>query len=282
MIKSAGIVWIWSAVAITVWLVTASASRLTQNPAVKRKTELIGVAQPHSIWFIGSYDREKGWLTDDKSKRLFKRGTRFRLIGLKPRTSAATIGKPESGQEVGGYFGQIGKPVSGAPLLALGGWDEPALRRSIKPVSLHGHLAEDAAKLQLSKKGLKTSTIRLTQNLEVDLDGDGAPESLFCAHSRDEMGSVVHSAKGDYALAGIRFVANGKAETALLDGMAHTTAKESDATTHHYQIIACADIDGDGRLEIALYSSYYEGDGVDIYSFVGKKLKKVLSAGWGV
>jgi hypothetical protein len=44
----------------------------------------------------------------------------------------------------------------------------------------------------------------------------------------------------------------------------------------------CYDIDGDGTLEVALWSGYYEGESMEIYKFDGRTARRVLTAGWGV
>jgi hypothetical protein len=47
----------------------------------------------------------------------------------------------------------------------------------------------------------------------------------------------------------------------------------------NYHISAIADLNGDGRLEIAMYSAYYEGSSSDIFDLNGTKLTAVLGCG---
>jgi hypothetical protein len=46
-----------------------------------------------------------------------------------------------------------------------------------------------------------------------------------------------------------------------------------------YHLSAIADLNGDGRMEIALYSAYYEGSSSDIFELSGTQFKAVLGCG---
>jgi hypothetical protein len=48
------------------------------------------------------------------------------------------------------------------------------------------------------------------------------------------------------------------------------------------RVIAIADLNGDGTMEVAIGSVYWESAGVSVYEFAGGALHEVMSSGCGV
>ena len=78
----------------------------------------------------------------------------------------------------------------------------------------------------------------------------------------------------------LRRVVDGKVQTKLIEGEFYPKASESQ-TPYRYEVSGLLDLDGDGRLEIIVYSAYYEGATVTVWRCDAPKLKKVLEIGCG-
>jgi hypothetical protein len=155
------------------------------------------------------------------------------------------------------------------------------LPRVPRAQALANRAYENVVAAVLRARNIKVARGRLTQHLRVDLNGDGTEEVLLVAHSRDSMGRVPRTVKNDYALAVLRCVVNGKVKNITLANNVYTKPQAFTAS-QRFAVAGCYDIDGDGTLEIALWSGYYEGEGMEIYKFDGRTARRVLTAGWGV
>ena len=131
----------------------------------------------------------------------------------------------------------------------------------------------------LKDNGIANPTVRITQLLRVDLDGDGVTEVVLTASSY--VNGVGPSAQaGDYSLVLLRKVINGQVQTTLLEGDFYTDAAEF-AAPNDFNVTAIADLNGDGNMEIAVHGEYYEGAWTSIYEVKGSTVKEVLVEGCG-
>ncbi len=254
-----------------------------QRPGAR--TVIVGLSRGPDVWIAGAFDAGRGWRTDEQARLLVRQNTPFTRYDLRGQAKRLVVGTPELGEAVGGWFAtQVNASTNRAPqevpLLALSGAANP-IRRIPRPQSLRNPVYERSAAALLRGKGLTIKRVRLTQHLRIDLNGDGTEEVLLSAHSRDAVGREPRVQRGDYALVALRFAAGGRVRTVPLVREVNTRAIPFSAP-NGYRILGCADINGDGRLEIALYSHYYEGDGIEIFTFDGKAVRSVITAGWGV
>ena len=96
----------------------------------------------------------------------------------------------------------------------------------------------------------------------------------------EEGESPYHAETGNYSFVLLRHVVDGKVQTKLIDGEFYPKASESQ-TPYRYEVSGMLDLDGDGFLEIIIYSAYYEGATSTWWHFDAGKLKKVLEIGCG-
>jgi len=83
----------------------------------------------------------------------------------------------------------------------------------------------------------------------------------------------------------VRRVVAGKVETQFIEGEFHPQAyvrkDDSFDAPNAYKVIATLDLDGDGKMEIVVASSYYEGEATTIYRCSPNKVGALVSVSCG-
>jgi hypothetical protein len=153
----------------------------------------------------------------------------------------------------------------------------------IKPqtVALDDVLARSTVSTYLRSKGLEVPTPQVTEAFTIDLDGDGAPEQLYVAHSDDH--ALADNAAGNiYAVA--LLVKNHKTiplESQCRVKPAHRTKAQDEAlygVRDYLRFVTFIDLNDDGRKEIVIYDAKKDATQVDVFSLDGARVRKVLSA----
>jgi hypothetical protein len=112
------------------------------------------------------------------------------------------------------------------------------------------------------------------QIVRIDLEGDGTAEVLLTG-SFYKKGVMEAQTPGDYSFALLRKIVDGKARNILIEGEFFTKRDYYDPPNER-RILAVADLNGDGRMEIVLDTFYYEGNWKRVLEIDGTKLTKVL------
>lgn len=128
----------------------------------------------------------------------------------------------------------------------------------------------------LRTKGITKTKINLSQIVEVDLDGDASTEVLITGNFY-KRGIMEAQTVGDYSFALLRKTVNGRVQNILIGGEFITIRDYYDPPNER-KILAVADLNGDGRMEIVLDTFYYEGNWKQVFEIDGTKLSKVLEA----
>lgn len=124
---------------------------------------------------------------------------------------------------------------------------------------------------ELVRRGLRNPRVDLLGLTRADLDGDGTDEVIIeAAHYAQRSGLYPPPVgqPGDYSLLLLRSVRDGKAQTTVLGAsLAPRTPYDPGSgapmpLASLYRLAGLADLNGDGRMEILSFSSYYEGFGV--------------------
>ena len=126
----------------------------------------------------------------------------------------------------------------------------------------------------LRTKGIAKTKIKLSQIVRVDLEGDGQTEVLMTGNYY-KRGIMEAQAEGDYSFALLRKTVGGKTRNILIEGEFFTKRDYYDPPNER-RILAVADLNGDGRMEIVLDTFYYEGNWKRVLEIDGTKLTKVL------
>ena len=167
-----------------------------------------------------------------------------------------------------GGFGDVGA------IAVLSNWE---LRPS--PVTVVGELIQehrDAVLGVLEPLGI-LSEPEVYQQLVVDLEGDGTQEVIIVVK---QVAGDLFAQPGDYSVVLLRKVVEGEWQTAVLET---SLAQPDSPYILSHSVAAVADLNGDGKMEIAIDAVYYEGSGSVAYEYVDNDIgaQAVLNGGCG-
>jgi hypothetical protein len=120
----------------------------------------------------------------------------------------------------------------------------------------------------------------VVQVLRADLDGNGVEEVLFTFQHMTDSGGM--GAPGEFSLVIARYpdAAGGVVDEVLVE---HFVPTPMDAPSpDRSRVMAIADLNGDGTMEAAIGSTYWEAANVSIFEFVDGALHQVMESGCGV
>jgi hypothetical protein len=220
------------------------------------------------------------WVEAAAMAKQMRGGEKYRLYDLAGFVAEGAGGKPESAGAPCDET-QVVKinpvPQSKRALIAIGGtWN--ASPRAVTVLNNSNAGYRQAIGGLLKTNGIAETGAVLNQVLRVDLEGDGQDEVLLGA-SKYTGGLGVQAKAGDYSIVLLRKIANGKVESIPVVAEYHRSA--GDDAPNEYRILAVLDVNGDGVMEIIVYSRYYEGDSTSIYSVNGTRVEDVLNCGCG-
>lgn len=241
-----------------------------------------GVKDASYIYLGGAYFPGKGYCTDVQSKWALYPGTRWQTFGLNGPGPSITTGAILPPDVLAGITAKVRQALPESDeMIAVANVGPGAQPRLPRAQNLGQDLYRKVAADLLRAKGLKIGRANLRQLLRVDLNGDGVEEVLLGARSRLDYGTTPEVRAGDYALLALRFVDGEQVKNVALDA---DVARKNVAFSAppHFEVLACVDVDGDGKMEIIVSTGYYEGWGFEVWQFDGKGVRRVVEAGWGV
>lgn len=246
-----------------------------------------------SGWYlIGGFGKGK-WLTADEIAPLVRGGESYRRFTTTGPTGDTIGGKPVHEQGPGEWiripvttWGQESGSAAGDTLSVANGPDELAVACTWNPLPrlAKSQDVNNKTYLDIVKKILQASEMpappRIQQLLRFDLEGKGVESVLIIAGNADP--SVPVFRKNTYTLVVFRKVVAGKVQDTVLHEEYYREDKSGEANSPTgFSFGGVLDLNGDGTLELLLRSRYYEGDGVEVYTLDGDKLKLAFSNGVG-
>lgn len=228
--------------------------------------------------------RGSKWMGWQQAKDSIKAGSRYRFFTRSGSSSVSTVGKPVLSLASGDAYN-----VTVQPFVA-GGKAQIGLPHSVRwnltprrPTTIKGTdaLRKSVAEL-LILKGLQSPKVEIKQATRCDLDGDGTQETLIEAHNPGRWEQI---RDGEAAIAG-RFSAvfirqsNGKMNQ--VSGEISPRDDPKSGPGEIYELAYLFDLNGDGKMEIVIETTYYEGGGAEVYEWKSGKLKLVLEASDGL
>src|SRR5438874_430444 len=251
--------------------------------------DLHPIVEVQSGYLFGAISDGK-WLKADETAKSISDETTYRVYGLTQALGEAKGGKPKAEDvpcEETLFVALSPKPEKGLIAIAAP-WN--ALPRKPKSIDTTQKAYVDAVRDFLKTKGIEQPRVKIENILRVDLDGDGEDEVLISATnylSKDDH-VPMRSPAASYSMVLLRRVVAGKVKTQVIVGEFYPTAYPKAAqeegrfnAPNAYKVIATLDLDGDGKMEIIVGSSYYEGEAITIYRCDPKKLEALLSVSCG-
>lgn len=147
------------------------------------------------------------------------------------------------------------------------------------PVRVETDLADvhiEAVTEVLMSLGIEAEPV-MFQQIAADIDADGTEEIVIVSKF---LPNDLFGRPGDYSVVVLRKMIEGEWQTAILE----TSIGEPDSPyVLSHSIAAIADLNGDGKMEIAVDAAYYEGSGSAAYEYINDDLgpKPVLGGGCG-
>lgn len=222
--------------------------------------------------------RTNKWKPIDASLAKKKMQLSCRPVGLGTVGKAVTVSGFEHEEATDGIY--IG-PFEKAPGGVLVSGRVPTVPRPVKVLSNSSKTYSDAVSSWLKTQGISALGQGITKIASADLDGDGTQEIIIEASSRPHVGQEgMHDGKiGDYSVVLVRTLVNGKVKTMPLQFDKFT---KEDSLLYEDLLLAIADLDGDGRMEVVISSDYYEGQCAMLFGLRKGKITKLIEMGAGV
>lgn len=249
------------------------------------QSKIVPIIEINSRALLGGVENGK-WIDAKSALAKLSNENRYKTYDLNPGSNgggAVEYPKPEDeGVPCEGFYSvkvETGDK-SGVAIGETAAWK--AVPRNFKTIDLGDATYKKAVADVLRSKGITNPKIKLTQAFRVDLEGDGQEEVLIEATSYS--GIMQPSAKkGDYSLVLLRKIVGGKVQNTVVSGDFVTKNIKFGAPSK-FQLSALADLNGDGKIEIVIYGSYYEGLWVETYEMKGNKPTRVkaFDVGCGV
>jgi hypothetical protein len=200
------------------------------------------------------------WLAPAKVGPKMKGKTEFLLVGWRGvEEGGVTLGEKGETEDVCQDFYRFKLDLEMDQGVAIGTnakWN-PAPRKAVA-ISLSNPVYKSVIANFLKKKGIAKPVVKITQAYRIDLEGDGTDEVLLSATNYKS--KLVPTAQvGEYSFVLLRKTVGKTVTDHLLVGDFITKKIDFGAPSTN-EISAVADLNGDGKMEIVLHGSYYEGD----------------------
>ncbi len=131
----------------------------------------------------------------------------------------------------------------------------------------------------LKTKGFAKPSVNIEQAFRIDLEGDGQDEVILTAtrvipYDKKKEGTSY----AEYSFILLRKIVRGKVKTILVAGEFYPK-NEFEYDGNIFEISSLADLNGDGKLELVIYSRYYEGNALTVFEMKAGSLTRVKMLG---
>lgn len=236
----------------------------------------------NDYWLLLGGSAHGKWLAPKEVAPRLAGRENYRVYTLGGPVGQTTGGKPGPWGDVDPEFLIRLKPVLKikGPAVAVGGrWN--AMPRQPRLLTDNPKPHSEAAAEILKSQGIPDPKVKLTQVIEVDLEGDGTKEVVVSAtrFSKTEPGDSTQI--GDYSLVFLQKKVGGVMSNMLIAGQFHTPGQTAASPASTYRVGGLIDGNGDGVMEIVVIYTYYEGGGMRVYKLKEDQVEMVLGEDWG-
>jgi hypothetical protein len=253
------------------------------SAAGKRPVPLVFVTKGGTTGLVVGASFGSRWINWEKAKDHFKAGDKFRFFATTGTSSVKSVSKPVLSQASGTAYSvsvkrasqkscEVGLPVST-------GWKTAP--RKAGPVDVKDGTVRMSVVQLLRFRGIASPQFEIVQAKRCDLDGDGAFETIIEARSpglRKEMREGGAARVGQFSLVALRE----HSTTSLIAGEVRTKEGDDSGPPQLYELTHLLDLNGDGKMEIVVETTYYEGGGAQVFEWNGRKVTKVLDVSDGL
>jgi hypothetical protein len=243
--------------------------------------DLHPVLEVETGFLLGS-SRNGKWLKPAETAKSLRGGEEYRLYTATKLVGTSKGGKPElEGEPCPDVLKVPLKERKTDAVIAIGA-DWNALPRTPVFASTTQPAYQKVAHDFLVSKGIKKPQVKVTQVVRIDLEGDGTEEVLVSAtnyFSEDET-MPSDAPAGSYSFIILRRKVKGAVKTTMIEGEFYPKAKNFNAPSKH-KVLAVLDCDGDGKMEVVVDGSYYEGGWTTIYRCTPQKIEEVARVACG-
>ncbi len=242
------------------------------------------IVGPESVagWWDGS-----GWVSAEgrlaqipamggESYRVVRLGEPIRTArGSAPRPGCEII-PGASRIEIPGLVRESGRQP---PPIAVSNVQDPRPRpvEELNPASI---VYREVAAALLKERGVDDPDADVVQVVKADLDGDRRNEVIVVAERIADEGLFAQA--GDYSLVFVRRKVDERLTTTVVKERIPMPKPGETPFVMSHRVAAIADLNGDGRMELALSGRYYEGAGVTFHELKPEGIiSEVLNSGCG-
>lgn len=269
---------LFAIIALSIFLFADTFESVSQRP-----NETLPIIEMSQRCLLGGV-QNKNWVKTDSFGKKIEGVKKFNLYTFEGAGGEVTTSKIEKGDDnepcSDFWFAETKSEVKQGIAITSARWN--VVPRTPKTIGTKDEIYQAYQKIvgdMLKSKGINKPVVKITQAYRVDLEGDGTDEVIIAANS-EGMGEDPRAKAGDYSMLFVRKVAKDKAQTIMIAEEYHTKAAEG-LTPSDNNISAIADLNGDGVMEIVIYTNYYEGSSSIVYEIKGDNAVSVLDCGCG-
>jgi hypothetical protein len=237
----------------------AAVCLLVSGLTISAQTRIVAIVEMKIKGLLGGV--ENGKFVDAKTTaEKLKGNENYTLYGFEGVNEGEfSLKMPKSDQDVCTDFYYVEPSEEITSGIAFGdGYKWNPLKRVPRALDLNSAVYKKAVTDVLRAQGIPKPTVKITQAFRIDLEGDGQEEVLLTATSYKNGIGALDAKVGDYSFVMLRKIVGGKVKNIVVSG--EFIKNEIDyGIPSSFEISSIADLNGDGVMEIILYSEYYEG-----------------------